>query len=721
MRFGRPVSQPYLRWHSLVLQAGLGLLGALTTSGCDADYPERDCISRVWVPAGQDDTTVVASWLGWVSPGVPLESFDEQWRVARFLLPPGEHGYLLERSGAYELDPFNPLSTWEGEAEVSLLLVEDCTVPTLDVAGVTAGANGEILVNASFAAAAYGEPLAPESVHATLANGTALALESADPDTGQIVLRSSAQPRGRHHLVVDAADKEGNRTAPARAVAWVEPAHESWRDGVLYQVMVDRFRADDGSPLAAPPTPGSRAGGTLAGVQAALEQGMFEELGVTALWLSPVYQNPVEAREGRDGRLYEGYHGYWPLESRTVEPRLGGEAALDAFVSAAHARGLAVVLDLVPNHVYEQNPRYLAHQNDGWFNRSDCVCGASDCPWSEYMLTCWFTSYLPDVHFQNRDSLGATLEDALFWTERFDLDGARIDAVPMMPRGATRRMAHTLRTAKAPREASFLLGEVYTGPGDGGTEQLRLYLGADTLDSVFDFPLMWSLHDTLARGGSDFEVVEHVLAYTEERLAGSGAVLGLILDNHDTPRFVSVARGDAWGDPWTSPAVQPTDDAPYDRLAMALSVTFTLPGLPVLFQGDELGLAGAGDPDCRRVMPADDELLPAQQAVRERVRQLSSLRRCSTALRRGGRQALVVLPSHYAYVRGSAEPFPALVVVANEEDASEVLLPADAVGSGEWIDVLSGEPVGVSEGLPTTVAMAPLSVRILLRADDPCL
>src|SRR5262249_9721526 len=93
-------------------------------------------------------------------------------------------------------------------------------------------------------------------------------------------------------------------------------------DGLLYQIMIDRFR-DAAGPLAAPATPGDRAGGTLDGVRAAIETGYFAKLGVTTLWLSPVYQNPDGKHVGRDGHLYEAYHGYWPSQPRTVEPKLG--------------------------------------------------------------------------------------------------------------------------------------------------------------------------------------------------------------------------------------------------------------------------------------------------------------------------------------------------------------------------------------------------------------
>src|SRR6185369_15550611 len=124
---------------------------------------------------------------------------------------------------------------------------------------------------------------------------------------------------------------------------------------------------------------------------------------VTALWLSPVYTNPDDFRQGRDGHPSQGYHGYWPLAERAVDSHLGGEAALHALVGAAHRHGLRVLLDLVPNHVYEDNPRYDEHKGDGWFNggRAGCVCGDPGCGWGDHIETCCFTPFLPDVRFQD--------------------------------------------------------------------------------------------------------------------------------------------------------------------------------------------------------------------------------------------------------------------------------------------------------------------------------
>jgi hypothetical protein len=534
--------------------AGAALLGGACKGG---SYPTVDCHQAIWVRAGDGaSVTVMGSWDGYRAPGVAAgPSGHPGWQWALLTLPPGAYGYQVVVDGVVGLDPFQPLTTFRDDTEVSLLVAADCSSPALSVQRASADASGVLSLAAAFSAAAGGPPLDPASVGATVDGAPAPdARIVAEPADGTLTVAAGGLPPGKHTVTLDAADGSG-RAATARAAVWVKPAVETWDDVVLYQIVTDRFRGDGGAPLAPPPTPGTRAGGTLDGVTAEIERGTFAALGVSALWLSPVYTNPDDFRAGLDGHLYQGYHGYWPLADRAVDPHLGGEAALDALIASAHRHGLRVLFDIVPHHVYEKNPRYLAHQHDGWFNDGPdhCVCGTSGCDWGTHIETCWFTSYLPDARWQNDGSMQGAVDDAVFWMSRFDADGVRIDAVPMMPRATTRRIVHALRDSEAPARALFSVGEVFTGGGEGGLDQIKYYLGPDGLDSAFDFPLMWAMRDVIAQGSTGFDEIESTLAATEQGLAGSGAVVARMLDNHDTSRFLSAAAGDDAADPWSEP------------------------------------------------------------------------------------------------------------------------------------------------------------------------
>lgn len=679
--------------------------------GCGEGPPRRDCATWVWAQPQRAGARleVIGSWDGWWTPGIVLQPTQEPgWWAARVdgAVPPGEHGYLILEDGAHRIDEHNPLTRFwqeQGDLEVSLLQVPDCGSPALTVTEVQVA--GEALrVTASFAAAADGA--AGVKVEA----GAGVVAEI-DPERGTVVATRAASERGKHSVTLTVTDEAG-ATARARASAFVQAAAPTWADGLLYQVVTDRFRGDGGRGLAAPDSPGGRAGGTLDGITAEIEAGSFAAMGVTALWISPVYVNPSEAREGRgDGHMYEGYHGYWPLQPRGVDPRIGGEAGLERLVAAAHGAGLRVLLDVVPNHVYEASPRYA--EQPGWFNHSEptCVCGLGSCDWGAHIESCWFTDYLPDVRMQEPAALRMAYEDLLWWQERFDVDGVRVDAVPMMPRAATRRMAHELRRSVA-GEAPFLIGEVYTGAGTWGVDVIRYYLGPDGLDSVFDFPLMWAIRDVLAHESAGFAAIEDMLVEIEGATAGSGAVLGQIVGNHDVTRFFSEAHGDAGGDPWAEPAAQVEDAVAFARLRSALTLLLTLPGLPVLYYGDEVGLAGGNDPDNRRVLPVEAELSAEQRATLALVRRLGPLRGCLAALRTGTRAALVVEEEVYAFERGDGE---AVVLLSRSPTSRSVMLRR----AGAYVDVLSGESLTLTAA-GTAVSLGPRQARVLVRAGSGC-
>ena len=699
------------------------LLGAVAVwGGCGEAPPARDCRVQVWAQpkvAGAR-LEVIGSWDGWIVPGIPLEASAEPgWQVARIDggVGPGEYGYLILEDGVHRIDEHNPRTTFwteKDDLEVSLMIVPDCGVPVLTVDSVEVG-HDTLKVAATFVTAEDGSPL-----KSATAMGAAGAVPVVIDERGSVGLSLAGLARGKHSLVISAEDEAG-RTAQARVSAFVQPAAQTWPDGLLYQIVTDRYRGPGGVPLVPPATPGSRAGGTLDGITAEIEAGTFTDMGVTALWISPVYTNPDEAREGRgDSHMYEGYHGYWPADPRGVDSKIGGEAALERMIAAAHERGLQVLLDVVPNHVYETSPRYTERLADEWFNRADppCVCGLGTCDWGSFIQTCWFTDYLPDLRLQEPAALRSVYEDLIWWHERFDVDGLRVDAVPMMPRAATRRMAHELR-ASVSGEAPFLIGEVFTGAGTWGVDVIRYYLGGDGLDgldSVFDFPLMWAIRDALAHETVGFDEVEAMLLEIEGSTTGSGAVLGRIIGNHDVPRFFSAAHGDAGGDPWAAPAVQAEDPITFARQRSALTLLLTLPGLPVLYYGDEVGLAGSNDPDNRRVFPAEEALSSEQRTTRALVQRLGRLRACLPALRGGEREAVIVERARYGFRRGSGEGA-ALVLLSSSPAEQTVQAPPMAVGT--YVDALTGErfefgPDGAS------VPLGPRQPRVLVRADSGC-
>ncbi len=672
----------------------------------------RDCALRVaFRPVGYPAFVgVAASFSGFDATAHPMTpDADGVWR-ATLRPPPGHVQYRVEVDGRPFLDDASPLSARVDGVEWSSAYVEDCSAP------------GFRLVEHR-----------PDTLELTLRRleaehgldgGSVRALAGDQPlsvrvEGDRVLIDLRALAYGKHHLTLTGRDTLGREAEPLRAPFWHQAERFRWADAVIYQVMLDRFAAE--APFTAEQRatpPGERVGGTVRGLLATLRDGYFERLGVDVLWISPLNRNPAGLWVGVEGGppRYAGYHGYWPMSPRAVEPAFGTSDDVEALVAEAHARGIRVIMDVVLNHVHTQHPYFL--ERPEWFGEA-CACGSAACPWYSHIQTCWFTPYLPDFNWDDVAQLDTQIDDALWWIERFDLDGLRVDAVPMMPRFVTRHLtARVHREREALRARHYLLGETFTGAD--GWDQIRWYLGPDGLDGQFDFPVMWALRAAFAWESVPLWTLFDVWTESEAAWAGSTAVMGQFVGNHDVTRFLSEAAGHTGG-AWTDPPPAPEDALPYQRLALAQTFALTVPGAPILYYGDELGMPGMGDPDNRRPMRFDGERSALERDTARTVARLGRLRRCLPALRRAPFTPLRVEAERLMYLRDLGDGAPAAVVLQRDPDdlTVQVPLPPDAP-DGPYLEVLSGRRVERTASGLAPFALAPRTPAVLLPADHPC-
>ena len=163
-------------------------------------------------------------------------------------------------------------------------------------------------------------------------------------------------------------------------------------------------------------------------------------------------------------------------------------------VTAAHRHGIRVLMDYVINHVHQDHEYATAHPE--WL-RHGCVCGAPGCDWTVHRLDCSFHAYMPDVDWQNRAASEQMIDDALWWLERFDLDGLRVDAVKHVEDLAIFNLSTRVheRFERGGTEY-FLLGETAMGwarrrpAGEPArVRDDRRYVGENALSGQFDFVL----------------------------------------------------------------------------------------------------------------------------------------------------------------------------------------------------------------------------------------
>ena len=388
------------------------------------------------------------------------------------------------------------------------------------------------------------------------------------------VIASNAQGRARSAFALKARDNDPK-------------AHRGFSSAdVLYLIMTDRFA--EGNAANDPPGDDRAAargwhGGDLSGIEQHLDY--LKQLGVTAVWTTPVASN---------GAMPVAYHGYAATDLYVVDPHFGTLADYQHLSEALHARGMKLVIDLVPNHIGVKHPWVLDPPTPGWLHgtlqhhsavKTDFYAlvdpHAPPQAWRD-VTDGWFTDDMPDLNQENPLVSRYLIQNALWWVETANIDGIRFDTFPYVDRAFWRDYDATLSRVY-PHLTT--VGEVFNGDPEvtsyfaGGVA----HQGIDTgLYTPFDFPVYFALRDVLAH---DKPMTELATVLRQDALYPHPERLVPFIGNHDTTRFLTDAGGSV------------------SRLKLALGLLATLRGMPQLYSGDEIGMTGGADPDNRHDFP----------------------------------------------------------------------------------------------------------------------
>jgi len=472
-----------------------------------------------------------------------------------------------------------------------------------------------------------------------------------------------------------------------------------WRDGVMYFVLIDRFFDGDKSnnkTEAGVKTPANWQGGDLAGVLSKLKANYFKNLGVNVLWLSCLIDAPDGKYIGNDNEYYSGYHGYWPTEMTKVESRLGTLALAKQVVAEAHKQGIKVVMDYVMNHTHQNSSTYK--NNKSWFwnlykGSGQCICGSNTCGWNgSDGERCWFMPYLPDFNFTNSTARAFSVNNAIKWAKDLGLDGFRLDAVKHITMTWLTDLRSKVKTSFAGKKF-YMVGETYTG--DKGT--IKKYVNPNTmLDGQFDFPMRYEMVRVILMRQGSFKDLDSFLN-ANDTYYGYGSVMGTFIGNHDLPRVIHYAEdkpkfSSAWDSgksvAWYNKPGTPSGSSAYQRMQVGFTALMTLPGLPLIYYGDEIGLAGGGDPDNRRFMKWSG-YSSAQSALKAHIAKLTKIRAAHKALRYGKRTQKWMDSDTYVYTmkHGASE----LVVLLNRSDSAKTVKPT--LSKSSYSDLLTNKTV----------------------------
>jgi glycosidase len=513
-----------------------------------------------------------------------------------------------------------------------------------------------------------------------------------------VQINPAAQP-GDYPLQLET--RAGKTNIPFRLNVPLDP-HGNFQgitnDDVIYLIMPDRFSNGDTTNDAPPDSPreandrkNARAyhGGDLRGIINRLPY--LKELGVTALWLNPWYDNWNGVNTcDKPWCPNTYYHGYHAIDYYAVEDRFGTMETLRELIKKAHALDIKVIQDQVANHIGSRHSWLIDPPLDNWFHgtltshmqnpfRGDLLLSphAHDAA-RRPTLDGWFSDDLPDMNQEEPEVARYEIQNALWWVGITGLDGIRQDTIQYMPRSFIRELSSALHR-QYPK--MWMVGEVF----DRDPVHTAFFMGGRTgwdaidteLDSVFDFPL-WQASLDVFSGKKPARHLHDTLKY--DGLYVDAARLTTMLNNHDVKRTVSIEGM--------------TLEGAMLHTAFLLSVR----GIPQLYYGDEIALAGGDDPDNRRDFPGGfpgdrrNAFSKADRSMDERrmydwTRDWIRLRREHTALRRGRTLDLVYDDDVYVFARRDADET-VIIAINRAATPKKTTIPVEMLGTADGAQLI---------------------------------
>ncbi|MCB0205830.1 MAG: hypothetical protein KDH89_13490, partial [Anaerolineae bacterium] len=554
----------------------------------------------------------------------------------------------------------------------------------------------------------------------------------------------------------------------------VQPAIQTpIQDNVMYFALTDRmWNADPSNDEGAAPggtleetgfLPTDKSfyhGGDLAGMIDQLDY--LEGMGINSIWLTPVFENIPTGPDASTPYGFAGsYHGYWALDWENADPHLGTNAELQAYIDAAHARGIKVFFDIVANHsadiiTYVQNE--FTYRNKADYPYRDANGQAFDD--RDYALADTFPPLDVDISFPYTPTIPAGDEDAKnpdwlnnplyyhnrgdstfvgessqygdffglddlfteqvdvvngfinifnFWVDNFDIDGYRLDTAKHVNIEFWQRVAPAvLEHAQSNGKPDFtMFGEVF----DGNPEVESYYTTVGMLPSVLDFGLHGAISSVGINNGPTNNLANLFASDDYFTDADSNAYqLGTFISNHDLCRaayYINQALPNA------------PDDELVARVEWGYAMLYFARGFPIVYYGDEQGFTGGGsDKLCREDMlpsqvpdymdedllgtdatPADDNF-DTTHPLYQALAEMAAVRADNLALRRGAQitRYSTDAPGVFAFSRIERDEQVEYVVVFNSATTEQHVTFPVYLASTEYNAVYpAGEPAIVTD------------------------
>jgi|LDZU01.1.fsa_nt_gi glycosidase len=429
------------------------------------------------------------------------------------------------------------------------------------------------------------------------------------------------------------------------------------KDAIFYQIFPDRFANGDTSndpasitPWGSNPTADNYFGGDLKGIIDHLDY--LQGLGINALYLTPIFQ-------AKSNHKYDTYDYY------KIDPAFGDECTFKFLIEESHRRGMKIVLDGVFNHCGYDSVLFNDVREKGqgskyssWFNIYSYPVDKNEVNYQ----SCGGTWYLPKLNLENPDAREYLLDIARYWIREYGIDGWRLDVPWKVPISFWREFRRELKT-EFPE--IYLVGEIWRDPSP--------WVRGDTFDGVMNYALRNSILDYCVYDRMDAEDFNYELQL-QAQIFGSNAPSQLnLLGSHDTPRILTLCSEEI------------------SRILLTITFLLTYVGAPMIYYGDEIGLSGGNDPDCRKCMPWDHES-EWNLTIKRYYERLIQARLDHIALRRGNFLPLFIFNGIYAFQRHFENDI-ALIILNPRKAYYDIKIPYKAEYMRKnviWCDLMTG-------------------------------
>lgn len=465
--------------------------------------------------------------------------------------------------------------------------------------------------------------------------------------------------------------------------AWV-------KEQVFYQIFPDRFCQGDeslavktdeyvygsgyqrvtkkawGEPVDQKITAAAFYGGDLPGITQQLDY-LQKELGITALYLNPIFTSGSNHRYDTDDYF-------------SVDPHLGGNQALEDLTQALRQRGMKIVLDAVVNHTSYNHPwfnRYARHDSQGAYQSEESPYRN----WYTFSPDGAYASWKNHHHLPVLDMANKAVQEQVYdspnailrhWLRPpYAINGWRFDVLHMLGEGpgAKNNAFYVREFRRALREENpqaYVMGEHFS-------EATRWLQGEQEDGAMNYYGFAHPLRAWLANQDIAYQPIqistpefEHWLTTARSRVPYDNQLAQLnLIDSHDTVRFLSLVEGDL------------------DKMKLAVTLLLTYPGAPCVYYGDEIGLEGLQDPDCRRCFDWDRNSW--NTSLLEHYQTLIRLRTHRPELAQGAYQTLALGGEALVFARYTDSQL-TLVAVNRGTDEITLTIPAEQLpfASSTW-------------------------------------